>query len=129
MAIQRSADRRTGIAEGELFGARVDGELLRPGDRGYGSARRVFNAMIDRRPALIICCASTRDATAGIMSAAINGLPLAVRGGGHGVAGDAVCDGGVMLDLSQMRAIHIDPSRRVATAQPGLTLGELDRAT
>ncbi len=129
MAIQRSADRRSGITDGELFGARVDGQLLRPGDSGYGSARRVFNAMIDRRPALIIRCASARDATAGIMFAALNGLPLSVKGGGHGVAGDAVCDGGVMLDLSQMRAIHIDPARRVATAQPGLTLGELDRAT
>ena len=63
------------------------------------------------------------------MFAALNGLPLSVKGGGHGVAGDAVCDGGVMLDLSQLRAIHIDPARRVATAQPGLTLGELDRAT
>ncbi len=129
MATQRSADRRSGIAEGELFGARVDGQLLRPGDRGYGSARRVFNAMIDRRPALIIRCASARDATAGVLFAALNKLPLSVKGGGHGVAGDAVCDGGVMLDLSQMRAIHIDPARRVATAQPGLTLGELDRAT
>jgi FAD/FMN-containing dehydrogenase len=129
MAIQRSADRRGGIAEGALFGARVDGQLLRPGDSGYGSARRVFNAMIDRRPALIIRCASARDATAGVLFAAVNGLPLSVKGGGHGVAGDAVCDGGVMLDLSQMRAIHIDPVRRVATAQPGLTLGELDRAT
>jgi hypothetical protein len=92
-------------------------------------ARRVFNAMIDRRPALIIRCASARDATAGILFAALNKLPLSVKGGGHGVACDAVCDGGVMLDLSQMRAIHIDPARRVATAQPGLTLGELDRAT
>jgi FAD/FMN-containing dehydrogenase len=100
-----------------------------PGDAGYDDARRVFNAMIDRRPALIARCAVAEDVAVGVRFAREQGLPLSVRGGGHSVAGTAVCEGGLMLDLSGMKGIRVDPVRSVAQAEPGLTLGELDRAT
>ena len=107
----------------------ISGALLRPLDSGYDSARRVFNAMIDRRPALIARCARVADVIHGVNFARENGLALSIRGGGHSVAGDAVCDGGLMLDLSQLKAVQVDPVDRIARAQPGLTLGELDAAT
>jgi FAD/FMN-containing dehydrogenase len=109
--------------------ASLDGRLLLAGDDGYDSGRRVFNAMIDRHPALIIRCASARDVVEGVTFARTHDLALAVKGGGHGVAGNAACDGGLMLDLSPMKAVTVDTARRVATVQPGLTLGELDFAT
>jgi FAD/FMN-containing dehydrogenase len=107
----------------------VRGAVLRPGDDGYKAARAVFNAMIDKHPALIVRCAGTSDVIQGVTFARTHDLALSVRGGGHGVAGRAVCDGGVMLDLSPMTGIRVDPVRRTAEAQPGLTLGDLDRAT
>jgi FAD/FMN-containing dehydrogenase len=107
----------------------VRGQVLRPDDAGYDAARRVFNGMIDRHPALIVSCVATDDVIGGVDFARTNGLPLSVRGGGHSVSGNAVCDGGVMLDLSRMKGIRVDPERRIAVAQPGLTLGEFDRAT
>jgi hypothetical protein len=107
----------------------VRGQVLRPHHAGYEAARRVFNGMIDRRPALIVSCAVADDVVDGVDFARAHGLPLSVRGGGHGVAGNAVCDGGVMLDLSRMKDIRVNPAGRVAVAQPGLTLGEFDRAT
>lgn len=109
--------------------ATLDGRLLLAGDDGYDASRRVFNAMIDRRPALVIRCASAQDVVAGVTFAPTHDLALAVKGGGHGVAGNAVCDGGLLLDLSAMKAATIDATRRVARVQPGLTLGELDLAT
>jgi FAD/FMN-containing dehydrogenase len=105
------------------------GEHLRPGDDGYDAARAVFNAMIDRRPALIIRCADADDVATGIGHARRNHLPLSVKGGGHSVAGTAVCDGGVMLDLSPMRQVTVDFDSATVTAQGGVTLGDLDRAT
>jgi FAD/FMN-containing dehydrogenase len=113
----------------DAFAESVRGLVLRRGDAGYESARRVFNAMIDRHPALIVSCAETGDVVRGVDFARSYGLPLSVLGGGHSVAGNAVCDGGVMLDLSGMKEIRVDPAGRVAVAQPGLTLGEFDRAT
>jgi hypothetical protein len=107
----------------------VRGELLRPSDAGYEAARRVFNAMIDRHPALILRCVDAEDVVRGVEFARTQGLSLAVRGGGHAVSGSAVCDGGIVLDTSRMKGIRVDPARRVAVAQPGLTLGEFDRAT
>ncbi|HEY4408458.1 MAG TPA: FAD-binding oxidoreductase, partial [Acidimicrobiia bacterium] len=92
-------------------------------------ARRVFNAMIDRRPAAIVRCTGSGDVLAAVNHARIYGLPLSVRGGGHSVAGTAVCEGGIMVDLSQMKGIRVDPAASVAEAQPGLTLGEFDAAT
>jgi len=108
---------------------RFTGELLEQGDDGYDEARTVFNAMIDRRPRLIVRCAGAADVVAGVLLARETGLPLAVRGGGHGVNGHAVCDDGIMLDLSPMKRIDVDPEARVARAQAGVTWGEFDAAT
>lgn len=105
------------------------GELLRPGDQGYDAARQVWNGAVDRRPAFIARCTSTADVTTAIRLAVTAGLPLAVRGGGHSIPGHSVCEGGLMLDLSRMRRITVDPERRQATAQPGVLLAELDAAT
>ncbi len=107
----------------------VHGAVLRPGEDGYERARRVFNTMIDRRPSAIVRCADAADVVAAVNCARVNGLPLSVKGGGHSVAGTAVCDGGVMVDLSPMKGVRVDPDRRVALAEPGLTLGEFDSAT
>jgi FAD/FMN-containing dehydrogenase len=104
-------------------------DVIRPGDPGYDDARAVFNAMIDRRPLAIVRCRDARDVAAGIRYAREHDLVLSVRGGGHGVAGNAVCDGGIMLDLSGMKDVSIDPDRRIAHAGPGLLLGDLDGAT
>ena len=105
------------------------GALLRPGEEGYDEARRVWNGAIDRRPALIARCAGADDVAAAIRFARERDLSVAVRGGGHAVAGHAVCDGGVMVDLLLMKAIGVDPERRVARAAGGVLWRELDRAT
>ncbi|MEV6877843.1 FAD-binding oxidoreductase [Amycolatopsis sp. NPDC051128] len=102
---------------------------LRPGDPGYDDARAVFNAMIDRRPLAILRCRDAHDVAAGIRHARTHDLPLAVRSGGHGVAGNAVCDGGIVLDLSGMKTVTVDPGQRIARAGAGLLLGDLDAAT
>ncbi len=105
------------------------GELIGPGDDRYDDARRVWNGAIDRRPALIARCTGARDVAAAIRLARERDLPVAVRGGGHGVAGLAVCDGGVVVDLSPMRAIAVDARARTARAQAGVLWGEIDGAT
>jgi FAD/FMN-containing dehydrogenase len=105
------------------------GELIAPGDARYETARRVWNGMVDRRPALVARCAGEDDVVAALRFARERGLPVAVRGGGHNVAGNAVCDGGVVIDLSAQKDIHVDRARRTARARPGVLLGELDRAT
>jgi FAD/FMN-containing dehydrogenase len=104
------------------------GELVAPGDERYEAARRVWNAMVDRRPALIARCANADDVSAALRVAVESGLPVAVRAGGHNVAGNAVCDGGVVIDLSTLKRVEVDPERRIARVQPGVLLGELDRA-
>jgi FAD/FMN-containing dehydrogenase len=113
----------------EAFRTSVRGELLRPIDAGYETARKVWNGMIDRRPALIIRCAGVADVITAVQFARTHDLLVAVRGGGHNVAGHAVCDGGLMIDLSRMKGLRVDPVQRTAQAQPGLTLGEFDRET
>ena len=113
----------------QAFEASLGGELLRPGDEGYDEARRIWNGMIDRRPALIVRCTGTADVIEAVRFARENGLLLSVRGGGHNIAGHAVCEGGLMIDLSPMKGIWVDPTSRTARAQPGVTLGELDRET
>lgn len=115
-------------AAAQLAG-KLSGQILLPGVDEYERARRVFNAMIDRRPAVIIRCQTAQDVVEGLRFADAHALPIAVKGGGHGVAGRAVCDAGVMLDLSAMKLVAVDPVARVVTAGPGVTLGELDRAT
>jgi hypothetical protein len=109
--------------------ATIRGEVLLPFAAAYDEVRKVFNAMIDRRPALIVRCANNTDMVVAVDFARDYGIPLSIRGGGHSVAGNAVCDGGLMLDLSCMKEVQVDPVRRVAVAQAGLTLGELDAAT
>src|SRR5262249_15650387 len=113
----------------EAFRTHVRGELLRPEDAGYEVARKVFNAMVDKRPALIARCAGTADLIECVRFAREHNLLAAVRGGGHSVAGHAVCEGGLMIDLSRMKGLRVDPVQRTAHAQPGLTLGEFDRET
>ena len=111
------------------FAAALRGDLIRPEDDRYAAARAVFNAMVDRRPALIVRCAGVADVMRGVGFARSHDVPLSIRGGGHSVAGKAVCDGGLMLDLSPMKGIRVDPARRRAEAQAGLTLGEFDHET
>jgi hypothetical protein len=111
------------------FRAGLRGTLLRPGDDGYDAARRVWNGMIDRKPALIARCAGAADVISAVNVARTRDVLVSVRGGGHGVAGYAVCDGGLMIDLSPMKGIRVDPARRTARAQPGLTWGEFDQET
>ncbi len=113
----------------EPLRSELRGELLFPLDPGYEPARRIWNAMIDRRPGCILRAAGTADVMAGVRFAAEHDLLLSVRGGGHNVAGNAVCDGGLMLDLSGMRAVQVDPVRRRARAQGGATWGDFDAET
>jgi FAD/FMN-containing dehydrogenase len=112
----------------ELRG-RFRGTLLRPGEEGYPEARRVWNGAIDRSPALIARCAGTDDVQAAVRYARARDLPIAVRGGGHSVMGYGVCDGGVLIDLAQLKAVSTDPATRTARASGGLTWAELDLAT
>src|SRR5579884_4282743 len=120
------------IAPGELAaGLRpaFRGELLWPGEAGYEAARRIWNGAIDRRPALIARCTGVADVLAAVRFARERELPVAVRGGGHNVAGTAVCDAGLVIDLSPMKGMRVDPAGRRAHAQPGLLWGEFDRET
>src|ERR687893_2316288 len=111
------------------FAANLRGELIRPEDQDYDSTRAVFNGMIEKRPAMIVRGAGTADVIQGVNFARTHDLLLSVHGGGHSVAGNAVCDGGLMLDLSPMKGVRIDPARRSAQAQAGMTLGEFDHET
>jgi hypothetical protein len=111
------------------LGSGLRGEVVCPGDRGYDTARAVFNGMIDRRPLAVIRSVDASDVVRGIRFARRHDLALSVRGGGHSVAGNAVRDGAVMLDLSGMKALRVDPETQTVRAEPGLTLGEFDRAT
>src|SRR5215470_6097567 len=108
---------------------RFSGVLLRPDQSGYDEVRRVHNGLIDRRPAVIAGCVGNADIVDAVNFARTHGLELAVRGGGHNVAGRAVCEGGLMLDLSLMKGIHVDPVRRTAHAQGGVTWREFNRET
>jgi FAD/FMN-containing dehydrogenase len=111
------------------FKSTLRGTLLQSGDDGYDAARTVWNAMIDKRPTLIVRCAGVADIIAGVNFARDHNLLLSIKGGGHNVAGKAVADGGLMLDLSQMKGIRVDPQARTARVEPGVLWGELDRET
>jgi len=118
------------VAAGAIsdLASQVSGGVLTAQDPGYGEARTIWNGMIDKHPALIARCQSASDVAATVKFAAANGLLTAVRGGGHNVAGNAVCDGGLMIDLSPMQNIEFDNAGNV-TVEPGCALGDLDAAT
>src|SRR6476646_8553997 len=99
------------------FADRLRGRLLRPGDGGYDEARKVWNGMIDRRPALIARCAGVADVVAAVRFARAHELLVSVRGGGHNITGNAVCEGGLMIDLSPMKSARVDPAKRTARAE------------
>jgi FAD/FMN-containing dehydrogenase len=109
------------------FRASLHGALILPDDDGYDSARRVWNGMIDKYPAMIIRCATRADVAHAVEFGHLQHLPVAVRGGGHSVVGKSVCDGGIVIDLSQMKGIRVDPVTCTARAEAGLTLGEFVR--
>ena len=113
----------------QSFRASLQGQSFCPGEPGYDAARRIPNAMIDRRPEVIARCVSAADVMTCVRFAAEEAIAVSVRGGGHSVAGKSVCDRGLMIDLSAMKGIRVDPARRIARAEPGLTLGEFDRNT
>jgi len=108
---------------------RVSGRVLRPTDDGYHAARRVHNGLIDRSPAVIVRCQNATDVAAGVRFARGAGLDISVRGGGHNVAGRAVADGAVMIDLAEMKGVSVDPDARTVRAEGGLTWSELNGAT
>jgi len=105
------------------------GSVCLPGDAGYEEARTLWNAMIDKRPALVVRAAGASDVIQIVRLAAQHSLLLSVRGGGHNIAGNAVCDGGLMLDLSRMVSVRVDPKARTARVEPGAKLSDLDRET
>jgi FAD/FMN-containing dehydrogenase len=104
----------------------IRGQLLHPGDASFDQARSIWNAMIDRHPAMILRCAGAADVRRGVAFARDNGLPLAIRGGGHNIGGSALCDDGLVLDLSSMKSVRIDPAARRAYVEPGATLHDFD---
>ena len=128
MAIQTPSPSPGPSAVNALSSA-LRGPLFRPGENGYDDARKVFNAMIDRRPAVIVRPANAEDVRRAVTFAQENHLPVSVKGGGHNVAGNAVGAGGLMLDCSGMRGIRVDPDRQIAQAEGGALLAGLDRAT
>jgi FAD/FMN-containing dehydrogenase len=113
----------------EELRAQVRGGVITPEDEGYDDARAVYNAMIDRRPAVVVRAANVGDVMAAVNLAREGGLDLAIRGGGHSVPGFGTCDGGVVIDLSGMRGVRVDPSARTARAEGGATWGDFNAAT
>ena len=107
----------------------VRGGFLLPGDSGYDQSRKIFNALIDKHPAAIVKCAGVADVVHTVNFARKNGWPLAVKGGGHNVAGNAICDNGVVIDFSNMRSIRVDPRNQTVRVEPGVTWGEFDHQT
>jgi len=116
-------------ADFDALKTRVRGQLILPGESGYDDVRSVWNAMIDKRPAAIIRCLGVADVVAGVNFAREHAIPLSVKGGGHNIAGLAVCDDGLMLDMSLMRGVFVDRENKTARAQAGCLLGDVDRET
>src|ERR1700745_903257 len=113
----------------EKFRTGLRGRRLLRGDDGYDAARKIYNAMIEHRPAIIARCAGVADVIAAVNFARNDGLWWSVRGGGHNVSGNAVCDGGLMIDLSPMKSVHVDPQGKTVRAEAGVTWGGVDRET
>lgn len=122
-----SATRGLDASVVEALRGAVAGTVFVPGDQTYDDARAVWNAMIDRRPAVIVRCRSATDVIAAVAFAGEHHLPVAIRAGGHNVAGHAVCDDGVMVDLSEMRGVQVDPERRRARVEGGALWRDVDR--
>ena len=132
MAMVESNGRYVGALEGnnvEEFRRRLSGAIVRPGDPEYDTARAVWNGMIDRRPAIIAYCANVNDAIQSIAFARETGILASVRSGGHNIAGSSLCDGGLVIDLSRMNKVTVDPENRIARAEGGALLADLDAAT
>src|SRR6266511_4663820 len=129
MSGQLTADAMLDADTVQGFSERVRGPVLRAGDPGYDDARAIWNGLIDRRPALIVRCTGAADVVDAVNFAREQNLLLSVKGGGHNVAGNAVNDGGVVIDLSQMRGVHVDPATKTVRAQGGATWGDCDRET
>lgn len=108
----------------DAFRTTLRGKLIRPGDEEYEPSRKIFNAMIDKHPGLIVKCSGVADVIRSVNFARENKLLLAVRSGGHNVAGNALCEGGMVIDFSNMKSVRVDPKRRTARVEPGATLGE-----
>jgi FAD/FMN-containing dehydrogenase len=113
----------------QLLKSRLRGDIILPGDTDYDKERSIWNGMINKKPGMIICCKGGSDVIHSINFARENNLLISVRGGGHNVAGNAVCEGGLMISLIYMKGIIVDPVNRTATAQPGVNWGELDKET
>ena len=113
----------------DRLSAGLQGDLITPDDAGYDDARTLYNAMIDKHPALIVRCANAADVAAAVAFARRNQLDIAIRGGGHNGAGLAMVDDGLVIDLSPMKAIHVDPAARTVRVAGGCTWGEVDQAT
>jgi FAD/FMN-containing dehydrogenase len=113
----------------DQFRARLRGELIQPSDPSYDSARKVYNGMIDKRPALIVKCADVADVIACVNYARESKLLVAVRGGGHNGGGLGICDDGLVIDLSRMKGVRVDPAAKTVRAEGGCTWGDVDHAT
>jgi FAD/FMN-containing dehydrogenase len=113
----------------DVLRAKLRGTVCLPGEPGYEQARTLWNAMIDRKPAVTVRALGAGDVIAAVRFAREHGLLLAVRGGGHNIAGNAVCDGGLQLDLSLMRSVRVDPTAKTVRVEPGATLGDVDKET
>src|SRR5258707_7943337 len=116
-------------AQIEVLKASLRGELIQPGDEGYDAARKVYNGMIDKRPALIARCADVADVIAAVNFGRENGLLVSVRGGGHNAGGLGICDDGLVIDLSLIRYTHVDPEAGTVRVGGGCTWGDVDHAT
>jgi FAD/FMN-containing dehydrogenase len=110
----------------ETLRSGIRGQVLLPRDPGYDAARTIWNAMIDRKPGLIVRCAGVADVMRSVVFVRDHGLVVSIRGGGHNIAGNAVCDEGLMIDLSGMRSVHVNPETRRAYVEPGATLADFD---
>ncbi len=127
-----TADADAGVVDAGRLGvlqAALKGEILHQHSAAYDEARTIWNAMIDRKPGLIVRCREQADVVHAVNFARDNRLLVAVRGGGHNIAGNAICDGGVVIDLSQMKDVRVDPAARQALVGPGATLADVDKAT
>src|SRR5262249_17266440 len=129
--LQQTSQSQVHLDERQLAGIRgtVRGQVCLEGSPGYDEARTIWNAMIDRHPDVVIRCAETADIIQAVRFANEHDLAIAVRGGGHNIAGNAVGDGGLLIDLSPMKVVKVDPQSRTTSVGPGATLADVDKET